>query len=229
MALRTHRQEAVAQVKGSPPLQNGDRLTAAEFHRRYKQHPEIKKAELVDGVVYMGSPVYAAHGELHLSINFWIGMYLTKTPGIRAADNLSVRLDNEDEVQPDVCVWSNAGTAQLTDQGMLIGAPDLVVEVAASSASYDLHQKLRVYQRSGVREYLVLLAYEAETRWYHLDEGVFHLLAVDGEGILRSRIFPGLWLRPSDLWGGDLAAIQALVQQGLQTPEHADFIKSMQS
>ena len=231
MALRTHRQEVIEQAKGSPPLQNGDRLTAAEFHRRYRQHPEIKKAELVEGVVYMGSPVHTSHSRPHSRIVFWAGAYLAGTPGIDMADNQSVRLDNENEVQPDLCLWrlQSAGGEIEEADGLLVGAPDLVVEVAASSASYDLHQKLRVYQRSGVCEYLVLLVHEAETRWYHLDEGAFHLLAAEEAGILRSRIFPGLWLHPSHLWGGDLAALQALVQQGLQSPEHAEFIKSMQS
>jgi Uma2 family endonuclease len=212
--------------RGSVPLQSGDILSVAEFHRRYQQHPEIKKADLVEGVVYVSSPVHAEHGEAHLKVNFWIGSYLAQTPGIRAADNLSVRLDNENEVQPDVCLWLRDGQAQIGEDRLLSGAPDLVIEVAASSASYDLYQKRRVYQRSGVREYLVLIAYEEEARWFSLEEGVFQPIAAE-DGVLRSRIFPGLWLNPDHIWAGDFAAMQALVQQGCQSAEHAEFIEKM--
>lgn len=214
--------------RGSVPLHSGDILSVAEFHRRYSQHPEIKKADLVEGVVYVSSPVYAEHGEAHLNVNFWVGCYLAQTPGIRAADNLSVRLDNENEVQPDVCLWLRNGQAQIGEDRVLVGAPDLVIEVAASNASYDLYQKRRVYQRSGVREYLVLIAYEEEARWFSLQESVFQPIAAE-EGVLRSRIFPGLWLNPAHIWAGDFAAMQALIQQGCQSAEHAEFIKTLET
>ena len=208
----------------APPLQSGDRLGVAEFHQRYAQHPSIKKAELVEGVVYVSSPVYATHGEPHLVLNFWVGLYLTQTPGVRAADNLSVRLDNENEVQPDICLWLQNGAAQLSNAGLLLGAPDLVVEVAASSAAYDLHQKLRVYQRSGVREYLVFAAYEQETHWFHLADGVYQQIVADDKGVLRSRLFPGLWIHPDHVWNNDFAAMQTLLQAGLDSPEHTQFV-----
>lgn len=208
----------------APPLQSGDRLGVAEFHQRYAQHPSIKKAELVEGVVYVSSPVYATHGEPHLVLNFWVGLYLTQTPGVRAADNLSVRLDNENEVQPDICLWLQNGAAQLSNAGLLLGAPDLVIEVAASSAAYDLHQKLRVYQRSGVQEYLVFVAYEQEVRWFHLVEGEYQPITADDAGVLRSRLFPGLWIHPDHVWNNNFAAMQALLQSGLDSPEHAKFV-----
>lgn len=215
--------------RGSVPLQSGDVLSVVEFHRRYQQHPEIKKADLVEGVVYVSSPVYTPHSMPHGQIVFWTGVYLAATPGIHMGDNQSVRLDNDNEVQPDVCLWLNekqGGKVQISEEGLLIGAPDLVIEVAASSASYDLYQKRRVYQRSGVREYLVLIAYEEEARWFSLEEGVFQPIVAE-DGILRSRIFPGLWLNPDHIWAGDFAAMQSLIQQGCQSAEHTEFIKQV--
>jgi Uma2 family endonuclease len=217
--------------RGSVPLHSGDVLSVAEFHRRYSQHPEIKQADLVEGVVYVSSPVYIAHSKAHGQIVFWAGSYLAFTPAIHMGDNQSVRLDNDNEVQPDVCLWldeKQGGNVQISEDGFLLGAPDLVIEVAASSASYDLYQKRRVYQRSGVREYLVLVAYEEEARWFSLQDGVFQPITAE-DGVLRSRIFPGLWLNPDHIWAGDFAAMQALVQQGCQSAEHAEFIKKMKT
>ncbi len=209
------------------PLQSGDRLGVAEFHQRYAQHPSIKKAELVEGVVYMSSPVYTSHSKPHAQLVFWAGLYLAGTPSVQMGDNQSVRLDNDNEVQPDICLWQDNSVGSqisITQKGLLLGSPDLVIEVAANSVAYDLHQKLRVYQRSGVREYLVFVAYEQETRWFHLVDGVYQEIAADAQGVLRSRLFPGLWIHPVHVWQNDFAAMQTLLQAGLDSPEHATFV-----
>ena len=211
----------------APPLQSGDRLGVAEFHQRYAQHPSIKKAELVEGVVYVSSPVYTSHSKPHAQLVFWAGLYLAGTPTVQIGDNQSVRLDNDNEVQPDICLWRDESVGkqvEVTPKGLLLGAPDLVVEVAASSAAYDLHQKLRVYQRSGVLEYLVFVAYEQETHWFRLVDGVYQEITADNQGVLRSRLFPGLWIHPDHVWNNDFAAMQALLQSGLDSPEHAKFV-----
>ncbi|MCB0117087.1 MAG: Uma2 family endonuclease [Caldilineaceae bacterium] len=212
----------------APPLQSGDRLGVAEFHQRYAQHPSIKKAELVEGVVYVSSPVYTSHSKPHAQLVFWAGLYLAGTPSVQMGDNQSVRLDNDNEVQPDICLWQDNSVGKqisVTQKGLLLGSPDLVIEVAASSAAYDLHQKLRVYQRSGVREYLVFVAYEQEARWFHLVDGEFQPITADDEGVLRSRLFPGLWIHPDHVWQNDFAAMQTLLQAGLDSPEHVEFVK----
>jgi Uma2 family endonuclease len=147
-----------------PPLESGDRLSRAEFWRRYDAHPEIKVAELVEGSVYVGSPVrWTEHAEPRGCLVGWATTYCASTPGVRCGDNATVRLDNDNVVQPDVLLLvapELGGRCQESQDGYLEGPPELVVEVAASSASYDLHQKLRVYQRSGIQEYLVAQAYE---------------------------------------------------------------------
>jgi Uma2 family endonuclease len=102
-----------------------------------------------------------------------------------------------------------------------ICSSELIVEIAASSASYDVHDKRRVYARNGVQEYLVLKTYEKEATWFVLREGVYELLQPDEQGILHSKVFPGLWLQPAALWASDLATMLAVAQEGLASAEHA--------
>src|SRR5436309_8264079 len=143
----------------SPPLENGDRLTRAEFERRYDAMPELKKAELIEGVVYMGSPVsHGGHRNPHFRHIGWLDRYATATPGVDGGDNSSLRLDLDNMPQPDAFLYilpERGGQARIADDGYLAGAPELIAEVASSSVSYDLHQKLHAYRRNGVREYLV--------------------------------------------------------------------------
>jgi Uma2 family endonuclease len=214
-----------------PFLQSGDRLTRAEFERRYAAQSSIEKAELIEGVVYVASPVHIQHGEPHLRIAGLVFNYIASTPGVRASDNQSLRLDLENEVQPDVSVWLDeavGGQVRVRDDIILEGAPELVIEIAASSAAYDLHDKLRVYRRNGVREYLALVAHEGETLWHQWRDERYELLAPDEKGVLKSVAFPGLWLNSPAFWDGDLAALLATLQEGLQTAEHAAFVSQLE-
>lgn len=103
-----------------------------------------------------------------------------------------------------------------------------MVEIAASSAAYDLGVKRRVYARNGVQEYLAAQAYEQRIDWFVLREGVVETLQPDQNGILRSEVFPGLWLPVDGLWAGDLAALLSVLQQGVASPEHAAFVAGLQ-
>lgn len=214
-----------------PPLQSGDRLTRAEFARRYALHPDIKKAELIDGVVYVASPVrHRQHGKPHSLLVGWIITYAAATPGVDFSDNATVVLDLENEHQPDVLLRlepQHGGRSRVTGDDYIEGPPDLIVEVAASSAAYDLHDKKRVYARVGVREYLVAQAYEQRVDWWELREGVFTPLPLEADGTLRSRVFPGLWLDPAALWAGDAAALLAALHRGLADPAHAAFVERL--
>jgi Uma2 family endonuclease len=215
-----------------PPLNNGDRLSRAEFERRYEAHPEIKKAELIEGEVYiMPSPVRIdQHGRPHSHIVTWLGVYLAATPGVDSGDNSTVRLEGDNEPQPDALLRlepTHGGRSRVSEDGYLEGPPELIVEVAASSVSYDLHIKRHVYQRNGVQEYLAVQVYEQRMDWFVLREGVYESLSPDEAGVLRSEVFPGLWLQPAALWSGDLAAMLATLQQGLDSPEHAAFVERL--
>jgi len=233
MSVQTIRPQP-AQSVTPPPLQPGDRLSRAEFERRYHAHPDIKKAELIEGVVYMPSPVrFEQHGRPHFNIITWLGVYSAATPGILAGgDNTTVRLDFENEVQPDALLRlepQHGGRSRVTEDDYLEGPLELVVEIAASSAAYDLHDKRRVYARSGVQEYLAAQIYEQHLDWFILREGVYEALAPDANGVLRSEVFPGLWLHPAALWSGDLATMLAVLQDGLASPEHAAFLERLRT
>ena len=198
-----------------PLLESGDRLTRAEFHRRYRAHPEIKKAELVEGVVYVASPVRAdVHGIPHSRIMTWLGTYQARHPELDLADNTTVYLDADNEVQPDACLWrSEPGGPHLTDDGYVEGAPQLVVEVAASSASYDLHDKLRAYRRNGVLEYVVWRTLDGAIDWRRLREGDYVQVEPDERGVIESEVFPGLRLHVAKMLADDLAGVLADLDQ----------------
>ncbi len=217
----------------SPPLNAGDRLSRAEFERRYQAHPEIKKAELIEGVVYVPAPTRVEqHGEPHGQIVTWSGVYTASTPGVRLAANATIRLDFENELQPDAFLQIKpefGGQSTVSDDDYLEGPPDLIVEIAASSASYDLHDKKRVYARSGVRVYVAVQMYEERIDWFGLREGVYELLEADEQGVFRSDIFPGRWFEVEAFWAGDLVALLAALQKGLASPEHKAFVEQLQA
>lgn len=209
------------------PLENGDRLTRTEFERRYAMMPHLKKAELIEGVVYVPSPVrYTQHGAPHSYLVTWLGTYEAATPGVGGADNTTVRLDLDNEPQPDallIVLPEHGGQSRIDADGYIAGAPELVAEVAASSASYDLHAKLNVYRRHGVREYLVWRVLDQDMDWFLLRDGQYERQAPGDDGYFRSAVFPGLWLNPAAMVRGDLATVLAVLQHGLASPEHAAF------
>ncbi|MEM7554273.1 MAG: Uma2 family endonuclease [Cyanobacteria bacterium P01_A01_bin.84] len=213
-----------------PPLESGDKLTRAEFERRYDAAmPNLKKAELIEGVVYIPSKVrFRSHGKPHAWIMTWLGVYKAATPGIGFADNPTVRLDADNEPQPDALLRiESGGQSRISEDDYVEGAPELIVEIAASTASYDLHEKLKVYRRNQVQEYLVWRVYDAAFDWFVLQEGEYINLAGDTEGITRSHIFPGLWLDKPALLEGNLAKVLEVLQQGLRTVEHPAFINKL--
>ncbi len=216
-----------------PRLENGDRLTRAEFERRYEATPQIKHAELIEGEVHMPSPVHhKSHGQPHAYIMTWLGTYSASTAGVDLSDNVTVRLDLDNEFQPDVLLRLEpeaGGHSKISEDDYVEGPPELIVEVAASSAAIDLHSKLNVYRRNGVQEYLVWQVNDRRVDWFELREGAYApLAAAEGDpGVLRSRVFPGLWLGAPALLDGDLAGVLAKLQQGLATEAHAAFVKRL--
>ncbi len=139
-------------------LHNGDHMDAEEFHRRYLAMPQVNKAELIEGVVYMPSPVsHESHGKPHGMLMVFLGVYAGFTPGVTFSDNATVRLDACNELQPDgsLMIQTDCGGQTRIVDGYIVGAPELIVEVAASTVSIDRHAKWLAYQRNSVREYLL--------------------------------------------------------------------------
>jgi Uma2 family endonuclease len=208
------------------PLESGDRLTRAEFERRYAAMPHIKKAELIEGEVHMPSPVHhVSHGKPHAHLIGWLVAYCAATPGVDLGDNVTVRLDQTNEVQPDALLRLEKGQSRISADDYIEGAPELVAEIASSSAAIDLHRKLPAYLRSGVLEYLVWRTLDEQLDWFELREGEYVPLEPDEQGILRSRVFPGLWLAVTPLLAGDLALVLAELHKGLAADEHATFVQ----
>jgi Uma2 family endonuclease len=220
-------------IQPTPPLlhlENGDHLNRAEFEQRYQAQPDLKKAELIEGVVFMGSPVrIRSHAAPHSIIITWLGLYQAATPGVMLGDNPTVRLDLDNEPQPDAILrLERNGQSTISEDDYIEGAPELVVEIAASSASYDLHEKLKVYRRNGVREYLVWIVQESAFCWYQLENGEYILQDPDPPGLLHSHGFAGLILAVDALMAGDWAEVLRVVQNGMESEAHQAFVHQLQ-
>ena len=212
-----------------PPLESGDRLTRYEFERRYSAMPHVKKAELIEGIVYIASPVrYRSHGKPHGCLMTWLGVYEAATPGVGMANNGTVRLDADNELQPDGLLRiESGGNSTISSDDYIEHAPELVAEVAASSAANDLYDKKKVYRRNGVQEYIVWQILENKLDWFSLQNGQYVSLSPDANGVIRSIIFPGLWLDVTALLASDMAKVLTVLQQGLNSKEHVDFIQQL--
>lgn len=211
-----------------PLLSAGDVLTRDEFERRYAAMPDVKKAELIEGIVYMGSPVrHSVHGHPEFLLSNWLGAYVARTPGLDAGHNSTLRLDLDNEPQPDLLLRmpvGAGGACRSTADGYLEGPPELVVEVAASTVSMDLHQKLRAYRRNGVREYLVFRVEDGAVDWFELQRGAYVPIAPDTNGCVHSRVFPGLCLDVGALLRADIVALQDAVARNVGSPAHRAFV-----
>jgi len=143
-----------------------------------------------------------------------------------------VRLDVDNEPQPDAVLLIDSlhgGQTCLSDDGYIEGAPEFVAEISASTATIDLRDKKRVYRRNGVKEYLVWQVMNRRIDWFSLQEEEYIALLPDAEGIIRSRVFPGLWLAVSALIDGDMPSAIATLQAGLNSDAHQEFVQQLAS
>ena len=219
-------------VETLPPLESGDRLTRAEFERRYEAMPHLKKAELIKGVVYIGASVPILHAEAQADIVGVCGFYTIYTPGVSAADNGSLRMDDENELQPDLSLWIDQvgkGRAHVDEDDFLVGAPELIVEVVDNREVYDLQDKIDVYRAKNIQELCLWRVAEEQFDWFRLAGDEYQRITPDEKGVIASSTFPGLWLNVTALLAGDLIAVMADLQAGLQSEEHRDFVEWLAS
>jgi Uma2 family endonuclease len=212
-----------------PPLEEGDHLDQPEFHRRYQRMPPGVKAELIGGIVFMPSPQKKPHGRIHRLVMRWLDEFEEATPGTEAFDNSTTILGPVSEPQPDACLLimvAGRGQTMEVDE-YIVGAPELIIEVASSTSNIDLHRKRDDYLRGGVKEYLVIVLRPARALWLVRRGDAFHEMTTDAEGILRSETFPGLWLDPTALLGANRRRLLEVLRQGLASPEHAAFVASL--
>lgn len=218
-----------AQLSGL--LCNGDELSRAEFHARYERTPDGFKAELLDGVVYVASPVSVHHGAPDSFVNGLCFHYSGRTPGVQAACNTTVFLGTNDEVQPDGLLrilpefGGQTRIEHVKELDYIAGAPEFVLEVAGSSRAVDLHKKRKIYQRCGVLEYLVLCVEEQELRWFDLPNDL--RVAADADGVMRSKSLPGLWIDATAICKLDFGGVMKALESGLASPEHAAFVEHL--
>lgn len=213
-------------------LENGDHLTRAEFERRYEAMPNVR-AELIEGVVYISSPVRVKnHGEPHAKIVGWLLNYCVATSVVNFADNSTVRLDADNEPQPDAVLYVKeefGGASYVSLDDYLEGSPELVVEIAASTASYDTSEKKKIYRRNNVKEYIVWRVYEAAVDWYALENGEYVALQSDKHGIIESHFFAGLRLNVKAMLADELGQVLVDLQRGLNSKKHRVFVEKLKA
>lgn len=216
-------------AKRLPPLREGERLDQPEFHARYEAMPPGTRAELIGGIVYMPSPLKRPHGHTQRCFSWWLGQYEAATPGTEGYDDTTTILGDESEPQPDSSLLilspKHGQTRDVDDY--IVGAPEFIGEVAASSRSIDLGAKKEDYEKAGVKEYVVVDIENQRMFWFVRRRGKFEELAPSADGIYRSEVFPGLWLDPTALLRNDKTRLNEVLQQGLATPEHAVFVKKL--
>ena len=216
-----------ASTKALPLLENGDTLDADEFLRRYERMPDVKKAELIDGVVYRASPVSAYHSDPHFDLIGWLANYRMSTRGLRGSAEPTVRFSEKQVFQPDAMLSIPAalgGKSSLNDKTYTVGSPELVTEVAKSSVGIDSGRKRRAYLKHGVGEYVLWRVEDEAIDWWTLRDGDYHAIEPDAaDGLLKSVVYPGLWLDKPAMLRADMPAVLAALQRGLASPGHAEF------
>jgi Uma2 family endonuclease len=210
-------------------LFNGDRLSQEEFHRRYEQCPPGFKAELIGGIVYMPSPTRSQHSEYHGELTLILGLYRVRTPGTKVGVEPTAILGTESEPQPDNTLRilpEFGGQTSSNAKGFVVGAPEFLGEIAHSSVAIDLGRKKDDYERAGVQEYLVVCIEEQELHWFHFPSR--RKLKLDRDGILKSKVFPGLWIDQAAFLAENTLRSIDVLEQGLASREHADFVARLQ-
>jgi hypothetical protein len=209
-----------------PPLIDGQRLSQAEFLRRYEATPPGFKAELIGGIVHVPSPVGSDHGISSADLIGWLVHYRARTPGTEVLDNATTAMDELGVPQPDaqLRIKPECGGQTRNEGQYVAGAPELVAEIARSSRSIDLGAKRADYERAGVKEYVVVTLDPAEVHW-HVRRGKELVRVRPGrDGLYRSKVFPGSWLDPVALLNQEIASVFAALDRGLATPEHQAFV-----
>ncbi|HET6881940.1 MAG TPA: Uma2 family endonuclease [Pirellulales bacterium] len=214
-------------VRVAALLTSGDRMSQAEFHRRYEQYPEHIKFELIKGTVYTASPEGMPHSKHAVMLTTVLGNYQADTPGVEAGSDPTVILGGESEPQPDVLlrILPDCGGRSRNEGLYLAGPPELVIEIAYSSAAIDLHDKKDDYERNGVIEYVVVCIEEQHVHWFDLAKHKSNKLRRDA--ILRSKVFPGLWVDTKALFRGEIKRLLQVLNEGLCSPEHSRFVRRL--
>jgi hypothetical protein len=218
------------ETRGLPPLENGDRLDQKTFHQRYEAMPSDVRAELIGGTVYMASPQRRDHARFQATLVWWLSEYETATAGTEVLANSTTILGHESEPEPDASLLilpEHGGQTWEDKEGYLNGAPELNAEVSWATESIDLHAKKRDYEKAGIREYIVAALRQQQVYWFIRRRGKFRDLLPGKDGVIRSEVFPGLWLDPDALLRRDRKRLLTVLRQGLASREHGAFVAKL--
>jgi Uma2 family endonuclease len=232
MSIGTKSRRIPNRPRKIPPLENGDRLDQKTFHERYEAMPQHVRAELIGGIVYMSSPLKPPHAHSGADTIWWVTHYRIETPGTDSVENATQILGPDSEPQPDGCLYvlpECGGQIYVNEDGYFCGAPELIAEISASTESIDLHQKKADYEKAGVREYVVAALRRQKVFWFVRKRGKFKETAPEADGIHRSQVFPGLWLDPAALVRRNTKRLRAVLEEGLASPEHAEFVAKLEA
>ena len=221
MTLRTR---SGARASRDADLHSGDRMSAKEFQRIYRRMPEDFKAELIGGTVYVASPVKRPHATCHPALTTIFFLYAGRTPGLETGDNGTIRLGEDSQPQPDLhlrILPEYGGRSRTTGDEYVEGPPELVAEVAYSSRAIDFHAKKTDYATYGVLEYLVVSLRDDVVKLFDLEKE--REIAPAADGVLRSRMFPGLWIDEDALLARDASRLTAALEKGMASPEYREF------
>lgn len=209
-------------------LVTGMRMTREEFLAVWEELPDVKRAELIDGEVWVASPLSIEHSKPETAFGLALSIYAVRTPGCGSGQNATWQM-LDSEPQPDVFlrIHEEYGGQSWEGDRFYEGAPELAVEICVTSRDYDFGPKLHLYRRAGVREYITLETFRNRIVWRALEEDRYREVAPDENGVYRSERFPGLWLDSKALIANDGAKLLATLEQGLATPEHAAFVEEL--
>ncbi|MCC7421312.1 MAG: Uma2 family endonuclease [Planctomycetaceae bacterium] len=208
-----------------PPLESGDRLSMGEFLRRYEAMPEVNKAELIEGIIWLPFSVRVEHGSTQAAVGGLLWKYQIMTSGLEAGVHATIELDECNCPQPDAYlrILPEFGGQSQTRRGYVISAPELLAEISGTSVGRDLHEKFNAYERNGVKEYVVWRVFDRAIDWFVRRDGRFERMEPSPDGVCRSEVFSGLWVNVAGLLAGDFATVMSTLQAGLATAEHAEF------
>ena len=232
MTMPTRRATGRIEKPYVPPFEDGDVMDQPTFHALYLETPKGFRAELIEGVVQMPSPVQRRHAQPSRKVSQWLGAFADATEGTDAFNEITAILAKDSEPQPDhslIVLPEAGGQTSVSSEDYVIGAPELALEVSNTSVLIDLHAKKQMYDKYGVREYIVVETKRRVVHWFVRRVDQFVPLKVDADGILKSKCFPGLWLESSALFDRSAARLLTTLKLGLATPEHAKFAAKLQS
>jgi len=223
---------SAAPTEIAPPLlRNGDVMDRHEFERRWNEMLNLKRAQLIKGVVHIMSPVGNRHAVAHSILGGWGFVWALATPGVQSQIAPSTILDDDNEPQPDFSLRIESpvhGRTQIAND-RTVGGPELVAEIAVTTVATDMNDKRDIYQQHGIPEYIIWRVEDQEIDWFVLRDNGYERLTPDANGILKSEVFPGLWLDPAAMIAGNAAQVHSVLQHGIATTEHADFVTRLQT